>query len=1004
MPAPAPGEAPIPPAPPDQPGVPPLDGDADGPAAEAPAIDPPFPPPGEAFPAEDKRANPPALVSMAWERYLLPPMDGHPRPAATRYEVSRLFPDTQAARYNLINLKPARDAGLTGRGVRVGVVDNGVRIGPPAINLDSDQSGDYNHGIAGPYRSAAQGNHGTQVAQVLAAQEDLNREMLKLNARNAVNHYLGGIAPGATIVSANVSLAPNSTQMSGRSILAAWRNLSAHGVKLFNNSLGTDSGNPSVQAFQRYQQEYRNASAAGKPLTTVGTIKQIVDQGGLFIFAAGNGDLGAGQSDPAAEALLPLIDPSLQKGFIAVTGLELNQRIAIWADRCGSAADWCMAASGYGDILPSDPTQFSTRQKGTSFSAPQVTGAAALLLERYPWMNNDNLRTTLLTTATDLGERGVDDIYGWGLLDVGRAIQGPAQFAFGDFHAALQRGTANRFVFGNDISGQGGLRVSGEGALSLAGANTYAGNTVIDGGILDVPGSITSSVQINRAGTLTGEGSTGSVTNDGALYNAGKGLTIHGDYRQQLQGTLITDIGAGALKVQGEAALAGRLHIQGVRTAYVPRAGQTQVVLTANEQVSGAFDTFTHSPTLLLEGKLSYHARRVDIALQRIEAQGAARRLKADASQPQVLAAARNLDRVMEALDDAAAHAPLNARALPLAPLAGQTLLEGAAALQGIRDPEVLRRGLYSLSGSIYANAAALQSLAQDQALDTFGQQLGAQGAFTRYQRQQVRWRPSGLNGRQANHAITLGLSQRLNSGWSAAAALNIADRRWQEDLQTPDRDTSRGTAIGLMLGLRQHLDQDWHLSYLAGLSRYRHRVDRHIWFDESAEAVGAHAQGHALQAAALLGRQWQLTPGSQLTPEIGLMVNHSRQQGFTEAAGRGYGLRARAHQVTVPSLVGRLAGTHHTTLGSLPLRLDASLQLRHDLRGRDFRTDGGFAALPMTQARSGQWSLARTRWGLGLGLQVAATQALQLNLSYQGEWSRDWATHSMAATMRYLF
>lgn len=55
-----------------------------------------------------------------------------------------------------------------------------------------------------------------------------------------------------------------------------------------------------------------------------------------------------------------------------------------------------------------------------------------------------------------------------------------------------------------------------------------------------------------------------------------------------------------------------------------------------------------------------------------------------------------------------------------------------------------------------------------------------------------------------------------------------------------------------------------------------------------------------------------------------------------------------------------------------------------------------------MTRARSDQWSLARTRWGLGM--QVAATRALQLNLIYQGEWSRDWATHSMAATMRYLF
>lgn len=981
-----------------------MDGDAADPLAAPLGADPPAPPPGNALPAEDKRANPPVLVSMAWDRFLLSPAGDYRRPTVTRYNVSSLFPDTQAARYNLINLKPARDSGLTGQGVRVGVVDNGVKLGTPAVKVDQNQSGDYNDGIASPYIDAAQGNHGTQVAQVLAAQEDLNREMLRLNARNAVNHYLGGIAPGATVVSANVSLAPNSTQMSGRSILAAWRNLSAHGVKLFNNSLGTDSGQASVQAFRRYQQEYRNANAANKPLTTVGTIKQIVDQGGLFIFAAGNGDLGAGQSNPAAEALLPLIDPSMQKGFIAVTGLELNNRIAVWADRCGNAADWCMAASGYGDTLSSNPAEFSTRQKGTSFAAPQVTGAAALLLEKYPWMNNDNLRTTLLTTATDLGEHGVDGIYGWGLLNVGRAIQGPAQFAFGDFHAALLRGASDRFVFGNDISGPGGLRLSGEGVLTLAGANAYAGNTVIEGGILDVLGSITSSVQINRAGTLTGEGSTGPVTNDGALYNAGKGLTIHGDYRQGLQGTLITDIGADALKVQGEAALAGRLHIQGVRPAYVARAGQTQAVLTASEQVSGAFDNFTHTPTLLIEGKLNYHAKRVDIALQRIEAQLAARRLDADARQPQVLGAASNLDRVMEALDDAVAHAPLNARALPVASLSADTLLDGAAALQGIRDPEVLRRSLYSLSGSIYANAAALQSLAQDQTLDSFGQQLGAQGAFARYQRQQVRWHPAGLDGRQRNHTLMLGLSQRLNSSWSAAAALNIADRRWQEDFQAPDRDTSRGTAIGLMLGLRQHLGQDWHLSYLAGLSRYRHRVDRHIWFGETAEAVGAPAQGHALQAAALLGKQWRLTPGSQLTSQIGLMINHSRQQGFIEAAGRGYGLRAQAHQVTTPSLVGRLAGTHHTAFGSLPLRLDASLQIRHDLRRRDFRTDGGFAALPMTQARSGQWDLARTRWGMSLGMEVAASRALQLSLLYQGEWSRDWATHGMTATMRYLF
>jgi subtilase-type serine protease len=31
----------------------------------------------------------------------------------------------------------------------------------------------------------------------------------------------------------------------------------------------------------------------------------------------------------------------------------------------------------------------------------------------------------LLTTATDLGAPGVDDIYGWGLINLKKAIEGP---------------------------------------------------------------------------------------------------------------------------------------------------------------------------------------------------------------------------------------------------------------------------------------------------------------------------------------------------------------------------------------------------------------------------------------------------------------------------------------------------------------------------------------------------------------------------------------------------
>ena len=43
-------------------------------------------------------------------------------------------------------------------------------------------------------------------------------------------------------------------------------------------------------------------------------------------------------------------------------------------------------------------------------------------------MSRDLIKQSLLTTATDLGATGVDDIYGWGLLNLEKAINGPAAF------------------------------------------------------------------------------------------------------------------------------------------------------------------------------------------------------------------------------------------------------------------------------------------------------------------------------------------------------------------------------------------------------------------------------------------------------------------------------------------------------------------------------------------------------------------------------------------------
>ncbi|WP_300530453.1 S8 family peptidase [Maricaulis sp.] len=63
-----------------------------------------------------------------------------------------------------------------------------------------------------------------------------------------------------------------------------------------------------------------------------------------------------------------------------------------------------------------------TRVSGTSFAAPLVTGAAALVKGRWQWLQANEVADILLMSAQDLGAPGVDEVYGWGLLDIAGAL------------------------------------------------------------------------------------------------------------------------------------------------------------------------------------------------------------------------------------------------------------------------------------------------------------------------------------------------------------------------------------------------------------------------------------------------------------------------------------------------------------------------------------------------------------------------------------------------------
>ena len=87
-----------------------------------------------------------------------------------------------------------------------------------------------------------------------------------------------------------------------------------------------------------------------------------------------------------------------------------------------NARDACLAAPGdkiRSTTLGGGYDHFS----GTDIAAAHVSGAAAVVKAAFPGVSADDVTNRLLTTATDLGDPGVDDVFGHGLLNLDRALK-----------------------------------------------------------------------------------------------------------------------------------------------------------------------------------------------------------------------------------------------------------------------------------------------------------------------------------------------------------------------------------------------------------------------------------------------------------------------------------------------------------------------------------------------------------------------------------------------------
>ncbi|NCO85222.1 MAG: S8 family serine peptidase [Rhodobacterales bacterium] len=148
-----------------------------------------------------------------------------------------------------------------------------------------------------------------------------------------------------------------------------------------------------------------NLSLAG-PANTVleETINRLVAENGIVIVAA------AGNGGPSAEPAYP----AAYHQVIAVTAVD--QSGAVYR-RAGRGPHIEFAAPGV-EVWTAASISGARAKTGTSFAAPFVAAAAALILQDDPTLTPEGVRLRLAATARDLGEAGRDDTYGFGLISL----------------------------------------------------------------------------------------------------------------------------------------------------------------------------------------------------------------------------------------------------------------------------------------------------------------------------------------------------------------------------------------------------------------------------------------------------------------------------------------------------------------------------------------------------------------------------------------------------------
>ncbi|WP_052948022.1 S8 family peptidase [Aneurinibacillus tyrosinisolvens] len=291
------------------------------------------------------------------------------RAAQTTGDSIAVSPEESQWDLQAVQAPAAWNEGLTGKGIKVAVIDSGISAHPDLAIA----GGVSTVGYTASYED--DNGHGTHVAGTIGARHD--------------GSGMVGVAPDASLYA--VKAMDNNGDGTLQDILEAIDWSIVNNMDIINLSLGSDTDSDIFHSI----------------------IDKANERGIIIVGASGNSGTPDGSGNTVEY-------PAKYSSVVAVSAVDSSKSRASFSST-GEEVEF--AAPGV-DIVSTFPGGRYAVGSGTSMAAPHVAGLFALLKQKYPGETNGQLREEMINYAEDLGDAGKDPWFGYGFT---RYVQQPVE-------------------------------------------------------------------------------------------------------------------------------------------------------------------------------------------------------------------------------------------------------------------------------------------------------------------------------------------------------------------------------------------------------------------------------------------------------------------------------------------------------------------------------------------------------------------------------------------------